>query len=284
MPSLFRFIARLPLPLVHAIGALLGWFVHAASPAYRRRFAANLAQAGITDPRVRRAAIANAGRGMLEIPAIWFRPLQQVLGWIREIDGLEHFEAAERAGRGILLLTPHLGCFELLSFWLASRGPVTVLYRPPRVALLREVMAAGRARDGVVRLAPTNLGGVRKLIRTLRAREIVGLLPDQVPSFGDGAWVPFFGRDAYTMTLPERLVGATGATIVIAFMERLPGSTGYRLRVRPFEPPSDGTSLTATINRAIESAIRACPSQYLWAYNRYKGPARPAADATEVER
>jgi len=271
MSFLFRFLAWLPLPVTHALGALLGWVTWLASGSYRRKMTRNLDQAGITDRAVRRRAVAESGRGALEVPAIWFRPLQDVLSWMTEVRGLEHFVRARASGRGLMILTPHLGCYEILSVWVAARGPLTVLYRPPRMASLRGLIEAGRARDHHVALAPTTLGGVRKLMRALRAGEIIGVLPDQVPSFGEGEWVEFFGRPAYTMTLPERLADTTRCEVLVAYVERARHPTRFIAHFHPLAPARPGESFTLRVNRSVELLVRECPAQYLWAYNRFKG-------------
>jgi Kdo2-lipid IVA lauroyltransferase/acyltransferase len=229
-------------------------------------------RAGFDDSATRHAAIAAAGKSILELPVIWFRPLARTLALVRETRGMEHVEQARAHGHGIIFLTPHLGCFELLSFWLAQAHPITVLYRPPRLGWLEPLMVAGRMR-GAVQLAPTNLAGVRRLLKALRAREAIGLLPDQVPSFGEGEWIDFFGRSAYTMILPNRLQQVSDAVVVIVFAERLPRGKGYRVNALPLERLNQAPSLMHAVNQAIEDVVRTCPSQYLWAYNRYKVPA-----------
>ncbi len=270
MSLLFRLLARLPLRVLHALGSMLGWIAYAGSARYRHRVRTNLSYAGYTDRAVLKAAIAEAGKALLEIPFIWYRPREQVLKLIRDVRGAEIESGARSLGHGVVFLTPHIGCFELLSFWVAREAPLTVLYRPPKLQWLRPVMDAGRARENI-KLAPTNLTGVRRLLRALRANEAIGLLPDQVPSFGEGKWVEFFGRDAYTMTLPERLQSSTGATIIIVFLERLARGRGYRVHASPMPANQSGESFLSCLNRGIESAIREIPAQYWWGYNRYKG-------------
>src|SRR5690348_8375942 len=136
MRCLMRLLAALPLPLAHALGVPLGWAVYLASPRYRRQLNANLAQAGYRDAALRRAAIAEAGKGVFELPALWLRTHAAVADLVREVEGWEHVEAAWRAGRGILFLTPHLGCFEVTAQYYAHRAPsaapLTVLYSPPK--------------------------------------------------------------------------------------------------------------------------------------------------------
>jgi KDO2-lipid IV(A) lauroyltransferase len=118
------------------------------------------------------------------------------------------------------------------------------------------------------------LGGVKQLIKALRQGQCVGLLPDQVPPASQGMWVPFFGRDAYTMTLSCRLVAQTGATVVLVWGQRLSWGRGYVVHVAPLEQPlaTNPSVATAQINAAMESLVRQSPGQYLWGYARYKQP------------
>src|SRR5688572_20279094 len=104
------------------------------SPTYRRRLRANLAQAGYSDARTRRAAIASAGRMLAELPAMWFRPHAQVAALVREVVGEAEALAARAQGRPLLFLTPHLGCFEVTAQYAARQLPITVIYRPPHMA------------------------------------------------------------------------------------------------------------------------------------------------------
>jgi KDO2-lipid IV(A) lauroyltransferase len=105
--------------------------------------------------------------------------------------------------------------------------------------------------------------------------EVVGILPDQVPSRGEGAWAPFFGRWAYTMTLPARLARQFDAIVLFVYGERLPHGRGYRIHLRRLDVPLTGDAAhdAAVMNRGLESLIRERPAQYLWGYNRYKVPA-----------
>ncbi len=276
MLTLLRFLSRLPLSALHRLGALAGWAAYWASPTYRRHVRENLALAfpGGVPPGLRAAAVAHAGRGLLELPALWLRPKERVVTLVRRVSGWEAVEAAWQAGRGIVFLTPHLGCFEITAQYYASRAPITVLYRPPKQGWLRPVVEQGRGGPNL-RLAPADTAGVRLLARALRRREAVGILPDQVPGRGEGLWVDFFGRPAYTMTLAARLAEMSGAAVIFAFGERLPGGEGFHLHLSPPPLPIAGTlpERVAALNRALEALIRRCPEQYLWGYNRYKVPA-----------
>ena len=275
MQRFFKIFSRLPLGLAQALGGLLGWCVFVASTTYRRRFLAQARQAGLVAAQWR-PAVAAAGGLVAELPRLWLGKPVPVL-W----DGQAHVEAALAAGRGIVFLTPHLGCFEITAQAYAARfgatQPMTVLFRPPRQAWLRHWVATARARPGL-NTAPTTPGGVRQLLRALKQGECVGLLPDQVPPEGQGLWLPFFGREAYTMTLAARLAQQTGASVLLAWGERLAGGRGFAVHVQPLPASLAGDTAQAAsqINQAIEGLIRACPGQYLWGYARYKQPRQEA--------
>jgi KDO2-lipid IV(A) lauroyltransferase len=275
MLALYRLVSGWPLGLLHALGAALGWLTWLASPTYRRRLAAHARLAGYRFAEVR-PAVAHAGRMALETPRLWFGPPVPI-----QWDGTDVVDAAYAAGRGVVFLTPHLGCFEITAQGLAERyraryGPITVLYRPARQAALARVVETARRREGL-ETAPTTLAGVRQMMKALRVGRAIGLLPDQVPPEGMGQWAPFFGQPAYTMTLAARLLLQTGATPLLVWGERLPGGQGFCLHFRALAEPLAGelAPAVAQINRAMERLIRECPQQYLWGYGRYKTP-RPA--------
>jgi KDO2-lipid IV(A) lauroyltransferase len=286
MLTALRWLSRRSLGFLHAIGALLGWAGYAFSGGYRRRVQANTAQAGI-GPSERRAAVAHAGRMVAEMPLLWLRPQTEPLQPAAQWQDAELIDAAIAGGRGLVILTPHLGAFEVIAQAYAerygARQPVTVLYRPAKQAWLRELETTARHRPGLL-TAPASLAGVRQMIRALRHGQTVGLLPDQVPPAGMGVWAPFFGRPAYTMTLASRLALQTGAAMLLTVGERLPRGAGWRIRVFELPEPlpaaagfqgddaAHQTECAAVINRAMEYLIRQVPEQYLWGYNRYKGP------------
>ena len=278
--ALFRVCSHLPLFVLHALGALLGWLVFVLSSTYRRRLLVNARRAGLGWADTL-ASVAHAGKMVAELPRLWLgRPV--AVGW----QGAAEIDAALARGQGVLFLTPHLGCFEITAQAYAERfgqrHPVTVLFRPARQPWLRDLVAQARQRPGL-QTAPTTLGGVKQLIKALKSTQTVGLLPDQVPPDGQGVWAPFYGQDAYTMTLSARLAHAAGAQVVLIWGERLSWGRGYVARVCTLasvlgdEPlASEPVQAAAQINRAMEALIAQCPRQYLWSYDRYKAPASAA--------
>lgn len=267
---LFRALSLLPLPVLHAIGWLLGWGSFLLSGRYRRRLLAHAKQAGFSSG-VALASVGEAGKLVAELPRLWLgRPVR--VDW----DGAELIETAQAQGAGVLFLTPHLGCFEITAQAYArrfgARHPMTVLFRPARKPWLRDLVANARQRPGLL-AAPTTLAGVKQLIKALKGGDVVGLLPDQVPPGGQGVWAPFFGREAYTMTLSARLAQGGDTQVLVSWGERLGWGRGYRVHVRSMGPLDGDAALAARqINQAMEALVRECPAQYLWSYDRYKSP------------
>jgi len=225
--------------------------------------------------RILRRNIVESGKAGTELIPVWFRPVAPAVKLVVSAEPIALVEAAERRERGVIYLTPHLGCFDAAALWAAQRRPITVLYRPPKMKALQPLIEAGRGRDRV-QLAPANLAGVRLLLKALRRGEAVGILPDQVPGTGEGVWVDFFGRPAYTMTLAGKLAQATGATILMAAAVRLPRGEGFAIHFTEFDGDIHVENGARDINVAIERMVRLEPSQYLWSYNRYKVPAGAA--------
>lgn len=278
--TLFRFLSIFPLSFLHALGSALGWLVYLFSGSYRRRLQENIRRAGF-DAHLH-SAIREAGKNIMELPFVWCANPARVLR-TTSVDNWECVEAALKEKKGVIALTPHLGCFEIIGQVFAERARLTCLYRPPRKSALKPLIEGARARGDLL-LAPANLSGVRILAKALKKGEAIGLLPDQVPQEGEGVWAKFFGKAAYTMTLSSKLQSMTDAHIILAYAERLPFGKGYVVRFSPFEGKLEGdaTQRAEIINAAMEKLIARSPAQYFWSYNRYKKPegvAAPEQDA-----
>ena len=282
MTLLFRLLACLPLRANHALGALMGRMVWFLAPRYRHRVLDNLRNSGIAADRaaVMRLARANAaeiGKGATELAWALFRA-NDATALVRTRVGWDAVERLRAAKKPILFITPHLGSYDIAGRYLWQHLPILAMYRPHKIgwidALLREGRNRGAAPDGT-NVAPATMAGVRIVLRHLRNGGCTVVLPDQVPGRGEGEWVPFFGRPAYTMTLPARLQQASGAAVVFCYARRLPAAEGYKLHLEALADPlpDDRTAAARIVNDAVEKLIRECPEQYLWGYNRYKRPA-----------
>ncbi len=273
----------MPLGVNHAVGAFLGRLVYALSPRYRLRVLENLSASGICAARdeVKRLAWLNAaeiGKGATELLWSLFRPLDQVADMVKARRGWEAVEKLHAEGRPIVFVTPHLGGYDVAGRYLWTHLPILAMYRPHKIfwvdQMLREGRDRGAAPDGS-NVAPATLAGVRMVLKHLRKGGCTIVLPDQVPGLGDGEWVDFFGRPAYTMTLVGRLQGASDAALVFCYAERLEAGAGFTLHLEPLaEPlPKDRRESARLVNAMVERMVRECPEQYLWGYNRYKRPA-----------
>jgi KDO2-lipid IV(A) lauroyltransferase len=262
----------MPLRLALALGAGAGLLAYALSPRFRRHTRANLALA-FPDAGLRRrlAVSAGAGRAAIEGVRVLARPPEESRLRVREAIGWEALEGALGQGNGVLLVSPHLGCFDVVGPFNVEH-PITGLYRPNRNPMVQALIEHGRLR--YARLAPVDRGGVRALLSALKRGEIVLMLPDQVPDAGEGVWEPFFGRPAYTMTLAARLSEVAGVRTFFYCGEILAKGAGFRLHFLEPDPPvaGDTRARVAAINRNVEKLALRHPDQYLWAYNRYKTP------------
>ena len=261
-----------PLPAIHGLGAVVGLINYLFNRDHRAHAKSNLNQSDLSNGEITaekmlvKSTIENS-KGAFETFAIWFKSQLEVLNWVKNVDGWEAVEDAINSGKGLIFLTPHLGCFEITSLYYGAHYPMTVLYRQPRQAWLMPLITAGRQR-GKVTLAPANSQGVKLLLQALKRGEAIGILPDQAPLEGEGEWAPFFGRPAYTMTLASKLAQKTGAQVFMAFGERVSWGRGYNIHIRAIE--AGGINTPTLLNAEIERTIRQCPTQYLWMYDRYK--------------
>ncbi len=249
---------------------------------YRHRILDNVSASALCADAaaVRRLARANAaeiGKGATELAWALFRSTEAA-GLVRERFGWDAVERLRQARRPILFVVPHLGAYDVAGRYLWTHLPILAMYRPHKIDAIDRVLREGRnqgaAPDGT-NVAPATMAGVRMVLRHLKRGGCTVVLPDQVPGEGDGEWVEFFGRPAYTMTLVGRLQEASGAALVFCYARRLPRGRGYTLHLHAMEGalPSDRRAAARAVNEQVERLVRECPEQYLWGYNRYKRPA-----------
>jgi len=276
-----RLFGKLPLRMLHGMGAAIGRFSLWRHSRTAHNTSVNLRIVrrgldGAAHAELLRTVMEESGKSATEIAGIWGRDAERALDLVRDVRGEALFDAALAAGKGVIIAAPHLGCWELLNYWLCRKTPMAILYRPPRIAavegLLRKVRGA---------LAPEQVraegAGVRTLYKRLAAGGTVGILPDQKPRAGEGEFAPFFGRDALTMVLLPRLAARTGATVLFAFAERLPEGAGYRIHLLPApEGLADADLAVAcrALNQGVENCVELAFTQYQWHYKRYSADDR----------
>ena len=278
--GLLRLLSHLSLRQLHALADATAWLAR-----MMRREEWHVAQVNAdlcfpdwpADKRRQLAleALRQNARGLFELAAFWHWPIERVLGLIDSVEGDSVITEALAEQRGLLVIAPHHGAWEILQVWLAQRVSLHALYRPPRKAALEPLLNRGRSRSGAT-FWPARPSGIRALFKALQAGEAVGVLPDQSPP-GEGVYVPFFGRPAKTMTLFSKMAARSDAPVVIGWAERLDNADGYRLHWRRVVEPVDDSDMetaAAAMNREIERVVMACPAQYQWTYRRFSR--RPA--------
>lgn len=279
MDWLLKLCAQLPLRVLQVLGAGMGGLILRMSSSVRERTQQNLKQAGYTSAHLYEQVGRNAGRQALESLWVWYRPSDTVMSKLTVSPEAEALIREAMLGkRPVVFMTPHVGCFEVLPVWLAATfyeqtgRKISILYRPPKMSVLRKIVGEARQAPGI-EACPTTIAGVKRVIRNLRQGHTFGALPDQVPSKGEGVWADFFGRPAYTMTLPVRVAKQFDAVRIFAWGIR--SGDGWRLEAERWETPLTGDTQkdAAAMNAEIEKIIRRMPEQYAWSYNRYKVPA-----------
>lgn len=271
---LMRLLARLPLGLVQRLGVGLGQLIALVPNRQRRNALINI---GLCLPelsrtqavQLRNRALRAFGATYLEIAHLWLHPSAQVLRQVSEVRGAQWLQRAP--GQGLIVLSPHLGAWELAGLFLAAQEPTTIFYKPQKY--LDDLIVTARRRSGAT-LAPISARGIRALVQALKRGESVGILPDQAPRADKGAvFAPFFGMPAYTMLLVKRLARKTGAPVVFLFAERLGPGAGYRIHCQSAPPAigsEDDALAAAALNQGIAACVRVCPEQYLWPYRRFR--------------
>ncbi|SEP75808.1 KDO2-lipid IV(A) lauroyltransferase [Ectothiorhodospira magna] len=278
---LFTLLARLPLPVNHALGALLGWLAWILPTELRRISLINLRlcfpeRDARWHRQIARQSLMETGKALTEAPWLWQAGAARIQSLVMDKEGEDHVHAALQQGRGVLLASPHLGSWEFAGLHAACLGHLTTLYRPPRLAALDRPLREARAATGS-RLVPITLSGIREVHQALARGELVGLLPDQTPKGARGVFAPFFGHPTLTMTLINRLAASRQVPVILAFAQRLPRGQGYRYRCIPLPDTlhgDDPQQAATAVNQAVETLIRLCPEQYVWSYRRFA--ARPA--------
>lgn len=262
-----------------AVGVGIGYWLYWLPNSVKRISAINLKiafpeQTQAEHQALLKASLIELGKTATELGPLWLGREQRVLGYMREVVGEQAVLEAFAKGKGVIVLSPHLGSWEAIGPYWSSKTPVTYLYRPPRLAGIEAFVVASRTRTGA-KLAPTDVKGVVALRKALKNNEMVGILPDQDPGQSGGLHADFFGQPARTMVLVAKLQAKTGCAVFFNFAERLPKGQGYRLHIIPASAEignEDETCALQALNQGIEACIRLCPEQYQWSYKRFKHP------------
>ncbi|HLT63058.1 MAG TPA: lysophospholipid acyltransferase family protein [Pseudohongiella sp.] len=287
LSALFRLMSWIPLRIVHALAELVGFFVYLLPTETRRVTQINLQLAFpqlTTGERNRLAkqSINETIKAGFELGHMWYGSLEHIESMICSVTGMEYVEDAKESGRGIIYAAPHIGSWELLGIYLSTLGPMTTLYKPPKIEGLDKLIADARAKAGA-ELVPTDRQGVVRLTRALQQGDSTGILPDQQPKRDGGVFAPFFGKQAFTMTLLPKLAAKTDSQVLFAYAKRRPKGQGFDVVFFPAEEEildKDPAVAAAALNRGVEKCVLDAPSQYQWEYKRFRK--RPEGETERI--
>jgi KDO2-lipid IV(A) lauroyltransferase len=209
------------------------------------------------------------GVGLLTTGMAWWASDNKLNG-LFEIEGLEHLQSAQQAGKGVILLSAHFTDLEMSGRLLSLHHPFAVMYRPHENPVIEAAFRNNRQRHFSAAIKKSD---VRQMARSLKQGAAVWYAPDQSYSAQNSALVPFFGVPAATNLGTSRLAKVSGALVVPFFGFRLPDNSGYRILIQPAIeefPTQDAVEDATTINRVIEAAIMQAPEQYFWLHRRFK--------------
>lgn len=272
-------LSLLSLKRAHQLGTLLGKLLYRQQNSVKRVAEININIAYSDWTQAQRQALLKAhlielAKTATELGPLWRNSEATVLGYIKKVDGEAAVIEAFARGKGVIVLSPHLGSWEAIGPYWSSRYSVTYLYRPPRMAAIEDYVVRARTRTGA-KLAPTDVKGVVALRKALKNNEMIGILPDQDPGPTGGVYAPFFGYPARTMVLVAKLAAKTGCAVFFNYAERLPNGQGFHLHIIPADlniAAEDEVVAATALNQGIEACVHQCPSQYQWNYKRFKHP------------
>jgi KDO2-lipid IV(A) lauroyltransferase len=282
--ALLKLLALLPLPLLHGLGYLLGSLFALLPNRHRFISQRNLSLCYPDKGEYERArllvkSLRETAKTALETPLAWQGSAARLARLIKKVEGEGLLQQGIDASKGVIIASPHLGSWDIVGQYLQSRHPLTCMYKPQPGETMEALMVGGRTHLGM-QLAPTDARGVRTLLGALKRGELIGILPDQEPGDGSGLFAPFFGTPALTMTLLPKLAAKSGAAVLVAYAERLSWGRGYIVHLHPCDEAvrdADPAVAAAAMNRAVEQAVRECPTQYQWSYKRFRR--RPEGEA-----
>ena len=274
--ALLWLCAVLPLAWSRALGRSLAWLYWPVGGRSRKVTQRNieLAFPDLNPAEQRdlaRRSLAATGELVTEMGHIWLRSWPYVQSLITEVHGAELILDAQREGRGVIVLAPHLGNWEIIGLHLGVLGSTVSLYEPPALPSLGSMIERARQRSGAT-LVPTDSRGLARLLKSVKQGNISGILPDQAPpQLNAGENSPFMGVSCFTGTLASNMIRRTGALAVFGFAERVPG--GFVVRYLPAEDAiydADNSVSLAALNRGVAVCVEHCTAQYQWEYKRFR--------------
>jgi KDO2-lipid IV(A) lauroyltransferase len=271
---IFWLIHFLPFRVIVAIGNSLGILFYPFAAERRRVGMINLKLCFPEMDEAARRKLLRAHfkmfmRGLVERSIVWWSSAERINSLIR-VSGVEHFDALK--GQPMILLTPHFVGMDTGGQWIAQQVDTVCMYSKQKNEYLTDLLLKKRARFRNQHLYARQ-EGLRPILKGMKRGLPFIYPPDQDQGVRDGAFIPFFGVPAATMTSVPRIAQMTGAKIVPSITRMLPGGAGYVLTFYPAwdnYPSGDDIADARSMNAFIEDRIREMPEQYFWLHKRFK--------------
>ncbi|USW94632.1 lipid A biosynthesis lauroyl acyltransferase [Pseudomonas proteolytica] len=281
-------ITQLPYRVLLGIGRVLGAFMYRVAGERRRIAARNLElcfpqMSAQERKHLLKENFASTGIAFFEMAMSWWWSKQR-LARLAHVEGLEHLKQAQREGKGVILMALHFTTLEIGAALLGQKHTIDGMYREHGNPLFDFIQRRGRERHNLDSLA-VEREDVRGMLKLLRAGRAIWYAPDQDYGAKQSIFVPLFGIQAATVTATSKFARLGKALVVPFTQERLADGSGYRMVIHPplsdFPGESDEVDCLR-INQWVETAVRECPEQYLWAHRRFKS--RPPGEPKLYEK
>lgn len=267
--------------LVHFLGGVLGTLFYIARGEYYRISRIHIDLLFAEKPEqdreaLLRASLRESGKSIAEMMFYWLFPCNLFCNLINSVSGEQLIEEARSQGRGVILVCPHLGNWEIFNMYAGQLG-VATSYKPIKVEWLDRRIFRCREKHGS-RMVPLSTSGIRSLLKELEQGKIIAVFPDQLPDGSGQVVVPYFGQPAGTGVMVSRLLQKTNAVVLCSFAERLSHGRGYDIHLLPVSTEVYSQDLevsAAALNKEMEACVRRCPEQYIWEYKRFKHTVAP---------
>ncbi len=271
---LVKGLAKLPLPLSRSLGRFFGrvnwWFAKKPVHFTKTNIAHCLPSLNSSEQcELAKSSLISAGELVAELSATWLWPAKKLSKIDIECADMELLQQAYDAGKGVLLLSPHLGNWEMLLPLMSRHFEIAAMYKPPRMSSLDQLIRLVREKDGA-EVYPANASGIRSIFKALKNGKLTLLLPDQEPAENAGIFVSFFNRPAWTMTLPAKIKLKTDCAVIYTVVVRT--AKGFKLIIKIADDINRLQSveeITQAINCGMENLILETPEQYQWSYKRF---------------
>ena len=215
-------------------------------------------------------AIRNELCSYFEFFNIWGASTEKNIQRIHHVHGAEYLHEALALQKGVVLVVPHFGTWEIMNAWVAQYTQMTIMYKPVKSESANNFVRAARSREQAI-LVPTDESGVRQIFKALKQGGTTVILPDHTPNAG-GEMIPYFGIPLKTSNLSAKLIQKTKARALLLYAIRN-DNHGFDMHIEPmdeniYQGNADDGSIV--IFKAVEDLIHRYPEHYHWSYKRFK--------------